>query len=138
MTPQAQVGPETRLLRNAIGNLRRMGCAVWSLEQHRRSRQTEGVSDLIVAGDGELVALELKAKANLPTDAQWTFLEHWRRADCHALLAWCMDDILWGCRRIGMLERLAEQDVPDVKHLSMRFKKYIPRLYPEWEEELDG
>lgn len=136
MTPTAQVGPETRLLRNAIGNLRRMGLAVWSLEQHRRSRQTEGVSDLIVAGEGCWTALELKAKANLPTDAQWTFLEHLRRAGNDALLAWCMDDILWGCRRIGMLEKLDEKDVPEPQHLSMRFKKYIPRLYPGWGEEL--
>lgn len=136
MSVRANVGPETRLRFDATGNLRKLGLAVWSMEQNRKSRQTEGVSDLIVAGEGELVAVELKANQNLPTDAQWTFLEHWRRAGAGALVVWCMDDALYGLRRIGMLDMLAERDVPGPEHLSMRFKKYIPRLYPEWEEDL--
>lgn len=131
---EENVGPESVLRMDTIGNLRRMGWAVWSFEQNRRTRQTAGIADLLVQRGSALVAIELKAGSNTPTDMQWTFLEAFRETGNHAVVAWSFAEILWALARIpGHRMGLDPGALPDTDELSSRFLEAWARLYPDQE-----
>lgn len=128
------LGPERTLLVDAVGNLRTLGWAVWSMEQNRRSRVTAGVSDLLLQRQELLVAVELKAGSNKPTDHQWTYLEAFRETGNHALVTWSWGELAWGLARVVPTREgwIPEDAVPDQEELSERFKTAVARLYPAW------
>lgn len=135
------VGPEGVLLMDTIGNLRRMGWAVWSMEQARKgesSRQTPGIADVLAHYGSTFLALELKANYNTPTDAQMDFLECWQASGNPAAVVWSFTDILWVLHQVTP-GRAPAGGGPDVEDLSLpRFRRFNVRLHPEWKELLDG
>lgn len=129
-----QLSPEATLGVDTIGNLRRLGWDVWSFEQNRRTRQTPGISDLLVRRRELLVAIELKVGAGEVSDHQWMYLEAFIETGNYALACWSWPEVAWGLARVVPTVEgwIPEEAVPDEEELSGRFKEAIVRLYPRF------
>lgn len=126
------LGPEGRLLVDVIGNLRRLGWLVWSMEQNRRSRVTAGVADVLALQDDLLVAIELKAGSNKATRHQLTYLRAFRRSGNHALVAWSWGEVAWGLH-YAVGASIPEEAVPGRGEVSKRFLDHMAHLYEDLE-----
>ncbi len=81
------MGPETRIRIDIREFLKKMGYALWDLEQNRKTRQTPGFSDLVAFGHGMILFIEVKTEKGKLSDAQEVFA-HSVRANGGTYLVW--------------------------------------------------
>ncbi len=68
--------PEAEIRQGIKKFLKQLGFACYDMEQNRPTRQTPGVSDLIIFGRGRTVFAEIKTAKGKQTAHQKTFEEH--------------------------------------------------------------
>ena len=65
--------PETKIRLEIRRFLKKMGFAIWDMEQNRPTRQTPGFSDLVVFGHGTILFVEVKTPTGKLTGYQEEF-----------------------------------------------------------------
>ena len=94
------------IIQNNIKKLMRdkLGFAVWDLSQDRRTRQTEGLPDLIIMGFGHILFVEVKTPKGRVTPAQDDF-QMTAAANGGLGVVWRSDGDAWNwCVSKGIIE----------------------------------
>ena len=96
--------PEARIRKNIKDLMKMLGYSVWDLEQNRKTRQTPGIPDLIISGNGSHIHVEVKVPGKKETLSQVLF-----RETCNAnggtSLVWYSDsDAMDWCHSAGVVK----------------------------------